>query len=410
MLSFFPTPYPEEWWWSVLCRYFVRSGYHNHATAMKELSPSRSKSVGRLFPAGDIYEVVVQLPAPLFSSERIILQHTLAPYYLRFYPNEKKTQVLAALLSGQSAGLTSIELTTPDGRQGLKWCPVCRQEDTTAYGEPYWHRAHQIPLLSLCPRHGCRLMLHEVPFSRLSELFLPLCAIPDAPPQYNCQPWEAPLSSILYGFLVLPFETGPLPYNNLELTLNAKGFGNKAMRGNNTLDAQKVWTACIHLYGPAVSAQYFPKPSPAVLYRICHWKLTSPERYALLTVFAGLTAEELFGPELPRFHPILEKLRQYQRHGIAYQKDALALAVGVSPSQLDTLAREYGIQPFWKQCGSARTENIRIALSPEEKQRILNAAAIYGNGQTAVFARSILLRAAEKILNAHNQSKEDGHT
>lgn len=182
MLSYFPTPYPEEWWWSVLCRYFVRSGYRNHATAMKELSPSRSKSVGRLFPAGDIYEVVVQLPAPLFSSERIILQHTLAPYYLRFYPSEKKTQVLAALLSGQSAGLTSIELTTPDGRQGLKWCPACRQEDTTAYGEPYWHRAHQIPLLSLCPRHGCRLMLHEVPFSRLSELFLPLCAIPDAPP------------------------------------------------------------------------------------------------------------------------------------------------------------------------------------------------------------------------------------
>lgn len=406
MLSYFPTPYPYEWWWSVLCRYFVRSGYHNHATAMKELSPSRSKSVGRLFPAGDIYEMAVQLPAHHFPLKGIILQHTLAPYYLRFYPSEKKTQVLAALLSGQSAGLTSIELTTPDGKQGLKWCPVCRQEDEAAYGEPYWHRAHQIPLLPLCPRHGCRLMLHEVPFSRLSELFLPLCVIPNAPPQYNCQPWEEPLSSILYSFLVLPFETGPLPYNNLELALNAKGFGSKAMRGNNTLDAQKMWTACLNLYGPAVCAQYFPKPSPAVLYRICHWKLTSPERYALLTVFAGLTAEELFGPELPRFHPILEKLRQYQRHGIAYRKDALALAVGVSPSQLDTLAREYGIQPFWKQCGSSRTESIRIALSPEEKQRILNAAAIYGNGQAAVFARAILLREAERILRDFTNKEE----
>ena len=66
MLSYFPTPYPHEWWWSVLCRYFVRSGYHNHATAIKELSPSHSKSFGRLFPAGDICEVVIQLPQTLF--------------------------------------------------------------------------------------------------------------------------------------------------------------------------------------------------------------------------------------------------------------------------------------------------------------------------------------------------------
>ena len=144
-----------------------------------------------------------------------------------------------------------------------------------------------------------------------------------------------------------------------------------------------------------------------MLYRICHWKLTSPERYALLTVLAGLTAEELFGPELSLSHPILEKLRQYQRQGIAYQKDALAQAVGVSPSQLDTLARKYGIPPFWKQCGNARTESIRITLSPKEKQHILDAAAAHGNGQAAVFARSILLREAESILNTHNQSKEE---
>ena len=263
-------------------------------------------------------------------------------------------------------------------------------------------------------------MLYEVPFSRLSELFLPLCGIPNAPPQYDCQLWEKQLSSILYSFLALPFETGPLPYNNLELALNAKGFGSKAIRGSGTLDAQKVWTACVGLYGSAIAAQYFPKPSPAVLYRICHWKLTSPERYALLTVLAGLTAEELFGPELSLSHPILEKLRQYQRQGIAYQKDALAQAVGVSPSQLDTLARKYGIPPFWKQCGNvplsvfAFTGFLHTDIRYIRKMaifptiwHILDAAAAHGNGQAAVFARSILLREAESILNTHNQSKEE---
>lgn len=399
MLTYFPTPYPGEWWWSVLCLYYVRSGYSNYATALRELVPSHSKSIGRLFPASDIYEVVVQLPAFLFSLEEIILQHTLAPYYLRFYSLEKRKQALCALLNGQNVGLTSIELNTPKGKQGLKWCPACRQEDETAYGEPYWHREHQIPLLPLCPHHGCRLIQHEVLFSRLSEMFLPLCAIPEAPLLYDCQPWEQLLSAVLYAFLTLPFETDPLPYNNLELAFNAKGFGSKAIRGHNTLDTQKVYTACADFYGPAITVQYFSTPSPAVLYRICHWKLTSPERYALLAVLANLTAEELFGPELSSNDPILEKLLYYQRHGTAYRKDALAQAVGISPSQLDTLAREYRIQPFWKQCGGSRTESIRITLTPQEKQYILSAASAHGDGQVAVFARSILLKEADHILN-----------
>lgn len=32
MLTYFPTPYPGEWWYSVLCRYHVRSGHAKHQT------------------------------------------------------------------------------------------------------------------------------------------------------------------------------------------------------------------------------------------------------------------------------------------------------------------------------------------------------------------------------------------
>ena len=406
MLSYFPTPYPHEWWWSVLCRYFVRSGYHNHATAIKELSPSHSKSFGRLFPAGDICEVVIQLPQTLFSIEKIVLQRTLAPYYLRFYPRDKKYQALASLLNGQNVGLTSIELHTPEQMQGLKWCPQCRLEDGSTYGEPYWHREHQIPLMPLCPKHGCRLVLHKIPFARLSELFIPLCSLPDAEAQYGCQLWEPPLSTTLYKLLTLPFGTGVLPYNNLERALIKDGYGSPAIRGKGTLNAPKVYAACARLYGPAISSQYFAKVSPAVLYRICHWKLTSPERYALLMILANLTPEELFGPETPFVDPALTALLELQKRGIAYRKRELSEAIGVTPSQLDTLAREYGISPFWKQSVTARTENIRVALTQKEKQSILDAAAAHGNGQAAVFARAILLREAERILH-HCKSKED---
>lgn len=399
MLTYFPSPYANEWWWSVLCRYFVRSGYHNHATAFRELLPSPSKSVGRLFPSNDIYTIVARLPSKIFSVKDIILQHTLAPYYLRFYSGEKKASALDNLFQGQSIGLTSIELNTPEGKQGLKWCPICRQEDEAAYGEPYWHREHQIPLLPLCPHHGCRLVVHEIPFSRLSEMFVPLCSLPSISPQYASQPWEAPLAKALSSFLLLPYEVGPPSYSNLTLSLRAQRFGTKALRYKNSIDVQKIWASCSNLYGSAIMKQYFPKPSPAVIYRICHWKLSSPERYALLMVLAGLSSEELFGPELAFSDPVLEKLIQYQRQGFAYNKDALAKDVGVSTSQLDTLARIHGIKPFWKQCSEGRTESIRVTLTADEKRTILDAAAAHGKGQIAVFARSILLQESEKILS-----------
>lgn len=37
MLQYFPTPYPDELWYSVLGRYHVRSGNPNSATTLREL-------------------------------------------------------------------------------------------------------------------------------------------------------------------------------------------------------------------------------------------------------------------------------------------------------------------------------------------------------------------------------------
>ena len=400
MLTYFPLPYPDEWWYSVLCRYHVRSGRQKAATTLHELYGERPMTHGRLFPGGDCYAVTKQLPEGIIALKRVLLEHTLMPYYLRFYSPEKKQSVLKNLMAGKSGGLTSIQIQTPAGKQGLKSCPICCAEDTATYGEPYWHREHQIPLMPVCPKHGCYLQLVEIPLSRLSEVFLPLSSIDvvnDADPASKT--WEPLLTSALFNILALPFTTGPpSEYNNLENTLLSTGFGIHAIRGKGSLDAEKLKESCINFYGERIGKQYFAKLSPAVIYRMCHWKLTSPERYALLTVFAGLTIEELLGAEIPVKDPLLAKLLEYKEKGLAYRKEELAQLVGVSPHQLDSLAKKYNIMPFWKQCNGKRTETIRITLTAEEKQSIARAAAIQGNGQTAVFARDILLREVEKIL------------
>lgn len=400
MLTYFPTPYPDEWWYSVLCRYHVRSGRKKFATTLHELYGAHLLTHGRLFPGGDCRAITEQLPESVVTLKKVLLEHTLMPYYLRFHSPEKKQSMFSNLLVGRSGGLTSIQIQTPEGKQGLKFCPICRAEDTEQYGEPYWHREHQIPLMPLCPKHGCRLRLVEIPLSRLSEVFLPLSAIDTADEAKPAdETWGPQLTATLYSLLALPFETGPpLGYSNLENTLLSTGFGIHAVRGKVSLDAEKLRADCTEFYGKNIGEQYFAKLSPAIIYRICHWKLTSPERYALLTVFAGLTIEELLGTEIPAVDPLLEKLLEYKGKGLAYKKEELARLVGVSPHQLDSLAKKYNIAPFWKQCREKRTETIRITLTTEEKQNIAKAAAIHGNGQTAVFAREVLLREVNRIL------------
>lgn len=401
MLTYFPTPYPEEWWYSVLCRYYVRSGYHNFATVSKELYGGKKPNHGRLFPGSSEYQVVANLPADIFDLEQVLLGHTLMPYYLRFYPRQKKQMVFQTLLCGKSSGITSIDLLGMEREEGLQYCPICYQEDVQQFGEPFWHREHQIPLMPLCNKHKIPLVRIPVKYNRLSEIYLPLSSIAlKTRCAFSEKAWMEPLTKMLTDFLKIPFEQGPPQgYSNLEVKLAEIGLETQRIQRKQLIDAKKVCQAVDLFFGNRVAKRYFSNFSSPILYRLCNWSLASPERYALLTVMAGLSAEELFGRQLANPDPYLKKLLYMRERGIVYQKGELAAQIGVSPAQLDTLAQKYNIQPFWKQCGRddrKRTEVLRITLTREEKQSIVDAAKDSGNGQVSVYARTILLQTASK--------------
>lgn len=412
LLTYFPTPYPGEWWYSALRRYHVRSGHQKYATTLHELYGKRLLIDGRLFPSGACHAVVSRLPKGILGLKDVLINHTLMPYYLRFYPREKKRAMVTALLSGKGAGLTSIELRTPEGREGPKYCPLCYQEDKERYGEPYWHREHQIPLMPLCPTHGSRLVQYEISFNRLSEVFIPLCSVgSEKEPVGKEKDWEIKLTEMLMAYLTLLPGIGPTPgYSNLINALVSNGLEIEKIQKKVSLDVDKIRQASTDFYGEGIAQQYFAKLSPAILYRIANWTLTSPERYALLSVLAGLAAEELFGPEKMVKDHLLEQLLRYREKGTVYRKEQLAGLLGISPSQLDSLARKYGISPFWKKCfkdgGNKREEVIRITLTPEEKSRISRAAKVSGNGQLAVFARAILLKETERIIKGESDNEQ----
>lgn len=363
----------------------------------------RGPQFGRLFPGADCAVLLEQAPAGIFDVHDILLRHTLAPYYLRMYPLEKKQSILQTLINKRNVTLTSIETRMPDGRQALKYCPACYLEDEAKHGEPYWHREHQIPLLPLCPRHHVRLETFDIgAWSRLSERFYPLSAMKPAKPNPVCPDWEKRLSGILSAYLESPFELGPTPgYSNLMDELLAQGYGLDAIRQKSLFSTQKIYNACAGLFPENIMTQYFPKPAPAVFHRIGTWKLTGPERYALLETLVELPPDKLFGPRIRRENQLAERMCALRDSGIVYPKWQLAEALGIEPSQVDSLARKYEIAPFWKQtCKKQpikRTSSLRLNLTPDEEHRIQDAASHHGNGQTAVFARTLLLRAIHDL-------------
>ena len=403
MLTYFPTPLPGEWWYSVLCRYHVRSGHSKYATTINELYGGRPMVHGRLIPGGDCAAILSSLPPGVLSIDDVLANHTLLPYYTRFFAADKKLQVWEALRAGKGSGITSVRTQMPDGTEGLKYCPVCYHSDTTQHGEPYWHREHQIPLLPLCPTHRIPLVTVPVKFARLSEMFLPLVSI-------RCQeavaedtkPWAEPLTDMLMALLCKD-HVPTVGYNNLSITLLNVGYGVDKISKYQAVSVEKVQTAAREYYGDQIYEQYFAKLSAAILARLANWKLSSPERYALLAVMAGLDVDALFGPTLDTTDPLLEKLLYYKETGVIYAKNDLAVKMGIQPGQLDSLAKKYQVKPFWRQIRQGRDRCIRLLLTDREYDMILKGAKENGSEPLSVFVREIVL---DVVVNRKEKAKE----
>ena len=403
MLTYFPTPLPGEWWYSVLCRYHVRSGHSKYATTINELYGGRPMVHGRLIPGGDCAAILSSLPPGVLSIDDVLANHTLLPYYTRFFAADKKRQIWEALQAGRGSGITSVRTQMPDGTEGLKYCPVCYHSDTTRYGEPYWHREHQIPLLPLCPTHKVPLVTVPVKFARLSEMFLPLVSI-------RCQeamaedtkPWAEPLTDMLMALLCKDHVT-TVGYNNLSIALLNAGYGVDKIIKYQAVSVEKVQTAAREYYGEQIYDQYFAKLSAAILARLANWKLSSPERYALLAVMTGLDAETLFGPTLGTTDPLLEKLLRYKETGVVYGKGDLAAKMGIQPGQLDSLAKRYQVKPFWRQIRQDRNHCIKLLLTDSEYDMLSKGAKENGSEPLAVFVRKIVL---DVVTNRKEKAKE----
>ena len=156
MLQYFPTPYPDELWYSVLCRYHIRTGNPTSAATFRELFNGKDHAaLGSFLPNKLIFDIASQLPEGTLDIEDIALNHTLFKYMFRFQSLDSKNNILNMTKHGKID--FPVKISKPYEAMELKSCPLCMQEDMKKYGEIYWHLSHQIPYVSVCKKHQCCL-------------------------------------------------------------------------------------------------------------------------------------------------------------------------------------------------------------------------------------------------------------
>ena len=161
MLGFFPELYPDELLYSVLARYYIRSGYSNYIFAAEDLFQKRSVRTNFEYLTGLSDEVVNHLTKNF-------------PYHCRFLPKERKEQAINSLISMDSSYHDLILFPKRKTTPTMRYCPMCAADDRTTKGETYWHRIHQIHELLVCPIHHCYLINTEYKLSgKLSPDLIP---------------------------------------------------------------------------------------------------------------------------------------------------------------------------------------------------------------------------------------------
>lgn len=163
MISYFPTPYPDELLYSQLARYYAKSGYMAYTYAAEELFTSKTVRPDMEFVNAFTPDALRMITKDM-TMEDVALKHTMFPYYGRFLPLERRKRAFQALVSmqGNYNNLLPIPKVKNGGARCLRYCPMCAKDDREEYGETFWHRTHQMIGLNACPVHGCHLMNSSV--------------------------------------------------------------------------------------------------------------------------------------------------------------------------------------------------------------------------------------------------------
>lgn len=388
MLQFFPTPYPDELWYNVLCRYHVRTGNATSAVTFRELFGGVDHAaLGSFLPNRLINDIVKQLPEGIINVEDIALNHTLFKYIFRFQPLEVKQRLLD--MTKDTKIDFPVKISKPSGMSELKSCPFCIREDAEQYGESYWHLSHQIPYVTVCHKHKCRLRSRQNLYkNELNNNFVsPDCSGGEL--DYNIPKSEIEFTEMLTRYLELSLEVGLTEgYSNLYEGLVNAGYGIARKDKNYTIDFGRISKDMCEKFGEGFIFEHFgsTKLTAAMFGQIRNWIRKFPERYAILAVFISQEPGVTFSQTRSE-NRIDKQFRELYESGLPYSKKYVCETLGVTERQLDIIAHNLRIEPFWRRRLrlEEKNNNLNLTLSSAERQTIEDYVEQYGFSSASGF-------------------------
>ncbi len=146
-LHYLPPALPDEHFASFLARAAERDGlvsaYDFQTIGIR--SARFVTSVKRLIPC---------LPASNITLRSLIQEKCIFPFYAPFISSSIRLRHLRWAFEGGRTG----DIPTPAAHRPLRprtyrLCPKCVEEDKHRFGEPYFHRRHQLEGIDVCLKH-----------------------------------------------------------------------------------------------------------------------------------------------------------------------------------------------------------------------------------------------------------------
>jgi len=158
-----PKPYPDELLYSILVRYYIRSGYGRVSKVQVKLFDTLPQQAWDIFLPSNLSRLTRKLwTKAKYTPDYFIQHHTLYPFYSQFLVPVEAELLRQVMIQQKNTSIpmtAKVSLDVDTAHQShLKFCPKCFDQESEELGEAYWHRTHQIPGIVLCPDHEVPLL------------------------------------------------------------------------------------------------------------------------------------------------------------------------------------------------------------------------------------------------------------
>lgn len=383
MVDFFPMPYPDESWYSLMCRYNVRCGHKSSARTIRQfVSRNQRSTFCSLMPSKTMFDVINELPEGILDIDDMILNHTLFKYRYRLFDLDLKRKLYNDFKTRKLEVLPHTFKNPP----ALRWCPMCKEEDIRTYGESYWHVSHQIPTISICQKHKCNLITVKRQKKGISfQTLIPFDPKLEGEIVFNTNQTEIRYNEILYEFLNLPYEKEPMQNCTYILNkLSEKGFrilnpsgricNKEVLKLKETMKKACSQELIQCIYGKEIYLRN-------LICQLLEEKLTYPEKYAMIVALVDTL------PDIDFVDNDVKKAKQIQtliRENNKISKAQISREMDMTAWEVTKIMKKYHLEEEWNQYtfyNRTLTGSIHVSI-PEDKKDIYSKYMIHKKYQS----------------------------